>query len=130
MKKLALFLWAAAILIIGLIFIQNQALYLTEQRLSLNLLLYDISLPPLHNGTIILIFFFSGALLSYASRFTDPFKARHALKKCKATGEGYLDKIGELKSQIDQMKSRGTPKGAGFKSSAMDTMPGADHKPA
>ena len=117
MKKLALILWVAAISVIGLIFIQNQALYFTEQRLSLNLLLYDISFPPLHNGTVILIFFFSGALLSYAIRFTGPFKARHALKKCKDTGEGYLDKIGKLKSQIDQMKSRGTTKGVGLKSS-------------
>ena len=130
MKKLALFLWIAAFSVIGLIFIQNQALYFTEQRLSINLLLYDISLPPLHNGTIILIFFFSDALLSYASRFSGPFKARHALKKCKATGEGYIDKIGELKSQIDQMKSRGTPQGVDRKSSALDTLPSGDHSPA
>jgi len=130
MKKLTLILWIAAVSVIGLIFIQNQALYFTEQRLSINLLLYDISFPPLHNGTIILIFFFSGALLSYASRFSGPFKARHALKKCKATGEGYIDKIGELKSQIDQMKNRGTPQGVGHKSSALNTVPGGDHSPA
>jgi len=130
MKKLTLILWIAAISAIGLIFIQNQALYLTEQRLSLNFLLYDISFPPLHNGTIILIFFFSGALLSYATRFLGPFKARHALKKCKATGEGYIDKIGELKSQIDQIKSRGTPQGVGLKSSGLNTLPGGDHTAA
>ena len=129
MKKLTAFIWLAAILVIGLIFIQNQALYFTEQKISLNLLLYEISFPSLHNGTIILFFFFSGALLSAAGRLVGRFKAHNALKKCKTTGEGYIDKIGELKTQIDQLKSR-APKGVVLKSSNRDKKPGDDHVPA
>lgn len=130
MKKFIILLWMAAILVIGLIFIQNQALYLTEQRLTLDLFLYKISFPPLHNGAIILLFFSSGVLLSAASRLIGAFKARNTLKKCKATGEGYIEKIGELKTQVDQMKSRNAPKGDVLRSSAIETEPSGDVTPA
>ena len=112
MKKMIFLLWMVAILAIVLIFMQNQALYLTEQKLSLNLILYKISFPPLHNGSIILLFFAFGVLLSAAGRLFGVFKARKALKKCESTGQGYIDKIGELKNQVDQMKIRGGPKAA------------------
>ena len=110
MKKMIYLLWMVAIFAIVLIFIQNQSLYLTEQRLSLDLFLYKISFPPIHNGSIILLFFAFGVLLSAAGRLFGAFKARKALKKCESTGEGYVDKIGELKTQVDKMKIRGAPK--------------------
>ena len=112
MKKIIFLIWLAAILAIAMIFMQNQALYLTEQRLGLNLILYKISFPPLHNGSIILFFFASGVLLSAAGRLLGVFKARKALKKCESTGEGYIDKIGELKIQVDRMNIGGDPKTA------------------
>jgi hypothetical protein len=112
MNKLKIFMWIAATLAIGLIFIPNQALYLLEQRLSLNLLGYEIAFRPVHNGLIILLVFFSGALLAGASSITGRFARRRALKNCKTTAEGYLDKIGELKKVIDQLKGGHAAKGA------------------
>jgi len=129
MKKLIMILWITAILVIGLVFIQNQAFYLAEQRLSLNLLLFKIALPPLPNGVILLFFFFSGILLSAASSVIGRLKTRKALKRCKATGDDYIDKIGALKNQLDEMKSRNTPKTA-FTSSLMNPAAGGDHAPA
>ena len=129
MKKLIMILWITAILVIGLVFIQNQAFYLAEQRLSLNLLLFKIALPPLPNGVILLFFFFSGILLSAASSVIGRLKTRKALKRCKTTGDGYIDKIGALKNQLDEMKSRNTPKTA-FTSSLMNPAAGGDHAPA
>jgi uncharacterized integral membrane protein len=105
MKKLRMLLWIAATLAIGLIFIQNKGLYLTEQTLSLNLFLYEISFPALQNGVIILLAFFSGVVLAAMSSVSGRLERRNALKKCRALGEGYLEKIGELKTRIDQMKS-------------------------
>ena len=119
MNKLRITIWIAAILTIGLVFIQNQALYLAEQRLSINLFLYEFSFPVLKNGTIILFFFFGGVLLTAAGSLFGRFKTSKALKKCKISGEGYLDKIGELKTQLDQMKVRYSSKGVVHKSSAI-----------
>jgi uncharacterized integral membrane protein len=129
MKKILYIIWVAVVLMIGLLFIQNQSLYLTKQSLSLNLLLFDIALPPISNGVILLIFFFGGILLSAASSMIARFKTRKALKRCKATGDGYIDKIGALKTQLDRIKDRHTPKTA-FKPSVMDTTAGSDHLPA
>ena len=129
MKKLIMILWITVILVIGLLFIQNQSLYLTKQSLNLNMLLVDITLPPISNGIILLFFFFSGILLSAASSLIGRFKTRKALKRCNATGDGYIDKIGALKTQLDQMKDRHTPKTA-FKPSVMDKTAGSDHVPA
>jgi hypothetical protein len=114
---------------IGLLFIQNESLSLTEQTLSLNLFLFEISLPPIPNGAILVLFFFSGILLSAASSLVGRFKTRKALKRCNATGDGYIDKIGALKTQLDQMNSRHTPKTA-FKPSDMGQAIGGDHAPA
>ena len=129
MKKILYIIWVAVVLMIGLLFIQNQSLYSTKQILSLNMLLFDITLPPISNGIILLFFFFSGILLSAASSLIGRFKTRKALKRCNATGDGYIDKIGALKTQLDQMKDRHTPKTA-FKPSVMDKTAGSDHVPA
>jgi hypothetical protein len=129
MKKIIYILWIAVILVIGLLFIQNQAFYLTKQSLSLNLLLFEIALPPISNAAILLVFFFGGILLSAASSVIGRFKTRKALKHCNATGDGYIDKIGALKTQLDQMNSRNTPKTA-FKPSDMGRATGRDHAPA
>lgn len=129
MKKILYIIWVAVVLMIGLLFIQNQSLYLTKQSLSLNLLLVDITLPPISNGIILLIFFFGGILLSAASSLIGRFKTRKALKRCKASGDGYIDKIGALKTQLDQMKDRHAPKTA-FKPSVMDKTAGSGHVPA
>ena len=129
MKKIIYIFWVAVILMIGLLFIQNQSLYSTKQSLSLNLLLFDIALPPLPNGAILLFFFFGGILLSATSSVIGRFKTRKALKRCNATGDGYIDKIGVLKTQLDQMKNRHTPRTA-FKPSGMDSTVGREQAPA
>ena len=129
MKKMITILWITVILVIGLVFIQNQSLYLTKQSLNLNMLLVDITLPPISNGIILLFFFFSGILLSAAGSMMGRLKTRKALKRCKATGDGYIDKIGVLKNQLDEMKSHSTPKTT-FKSSLMNPAAGGDHAPA
>jgi uncharacterized integral membrane protein len=129
MKKILYIIWVAVVLMIGLLFIQNQSLYSTEQSLSLNMLLVDIRLPPISNGIILLIFFFGGILLSAASSLIGRLKTRKALKRCNATGDGYIDKIGALKTQLDQMKDRHAHKTA-FKPSVMDKTAGSDHVPA
>ena len=129
MKKIIYIIWVTVILTIGLLFIQNQSLFWTTQRLELNLLFFDIALPPLPNGAILLSFFFSGILLSAAGSMMGRLKTRKALKRCKATGDGYIDKIGVLKNQLDEMKSHSTPKTT-FKSSLMNPAAGGDHAPA
>jgi uncharacterized integral membrane protein len=129
MRKIIYIVWVTVILMIGLVLIQNQSLYSTEQSLSLNLLLFDIVLPPLPNGVILLFFFFGGILLSAAGSMIGRLKTRKALKRCKATGDGYIDKIGVLKNQLDEMKSRSNPKTT-FKSSLMNPAAGGDHAPA
>lgn len=129
MKKLVIILWLAAILVIGLVFIQNQDFALADQSLSLNLVLFEIALPPLPNGAILLVFFIGGVMLSAAGSMIGRLKSRKALKRCNATGDGYIDKIGVLKNQLDELKSRNTPKTT-FKSSLMNPAAGGDHAPA
>jgi uncharacterized integral membrane protein len=124
MKKFRMLLWIAATLAIGLIFIQNQGLYMTEQKLSLNLFLYEISFPTLQNGVIILLAFFSGVVLAAMSSLFGRLEKRNALKKCRAIGEGYLEKIGELKVLIEQMKSGKPTRAAVFKSPQGDRQTG------
>lgn len=126
MKKLKMILWITTILVIGLVFIQNQAFSMAEQRLSLNLLLFKIALPPLSNGAILLLFFFGGILLSATSSMIGRLKTRKALKRCTANGDDYIHKIGVLKTQLDQMKNRNTPKTA-VKPSVIAQASGRDH---
>jgi uncharacterized integral membrane protein len=129
MRKIIYIVWVTVILMIGLALIQNQSLYSTKQSLSLNMLLVDITLPPISNGVILLIFFFGGILLSAAGSMIGRLKTRKARKRCKATGDGYIDKIGALKTQLDEMKRRSNPKTT-FKSSLMNPAAGGDHAPA
>ena len=112
MKNIISIVWVAVILMLGLVFIQNQSLYSTNHNLSLNLILFDIALPPLSTGTILLLVFFIGILLSAASSMVGRIKTRKALKRCNASKDGYVDKIGALKSQLDKMNSRHSTKTA------------------
>jgi uncharacterized integral membrane protein len=129
MKKILYSIWIVVILMIGLVFIQNQSLYLTKHSLSLNLLFFDIALPPLPNGVILLFFFFGGILFASANSLVGRFKTRKALRRCNATGAGYIDKIRVLKNQLEQMNSRNTPKTL-LKPSVMSQATGGDHEPA
>ena len=58
------------------------------------------------------------------------FKTRKALKKCKINGEGGLYKSGELKTQMDRLKVRYSPKDIVRKPSVMDIDPQDDHATA
>ena len=122
MKPFILSLWIMTIVVFILVLVQNQALLISEQTLHINLVLHQFSLPAVPNGIIILFFFIIGALLSYVTATISRFRARKALKKCRALTDGYLDKIGELKNQIDQLKDRCGKQNAGFKPSAIDKL--------
>lgn len=127
MKKILYSIWTAVILIIGLVFIQNQSLYLTKH--SLSPLFFDIALPPFPNGVILLFFFFGGILLASSNGLVGRFRTRKALKRCNANGAGCIDKIRVLKNQLKQMNSRNTPKTL-LKPSVMGQATGGDHEPA
>lgn len=122
MRPFILSLWIMTIVAFILVLIQNQALLISEQTLHINLVLHQFSLPAVPNGLIILFFFIIGALLSYATVTVSRFRARRALKKCRALADGYIDKIGELKTQIDQLKDRCGRQNAGFKPSTVDKL--------
>ena len=115
-------MWIMTIVVFSLVFTQNQALLTSEQSLHINLVLYQFTIPAVHNGFVILFFFGVGALLSYATATVSRFRAWKALKKCRASADGYLDRIGELKNQIDQLKNRCGKQNAGFKPSAIDKL--------
>ena len=109
MKKILYIIWVAVVLMIGLLFIQNQSLYLTKQILSLNMLLFDITLPPISNGIILLIFFFGGILLSAASSLISRFKTRKSLLQyftcarqgLKSDGMFFIDVYGGTEAQVE-----------------------------
>ena len=110
MKKATLILWVIIFGVIALVIFQNQAFFLTNQSLQVNLgVMEAYHTPELPIAIMVLLFFLTGVLIAYLFSLSARFKARRTLKKLNTTIASHTAEVADLRREIDSLKGIETP---------------------
>jgi uncharacterized integral membrane protein len=103
MKKATLIIWVIIFGIIALVIFQNQAFFLTNQSLRVNLGIIDEYNTP-EIPIAILLLFFSGIVIAYLFNVAPRYKANRTNKKLNAAVAAHNNEVTELKREISSLK--------------------------
>ncbi len=110
MKKATLILWVIIFGVIALLIFQNQAFFLGNQSLQVNLGVTEAyHTPELPIAILVLLFFLTGVAIAYLFSLSARFKARRTIKKLNTTLAAHNDEVAGLRREIDSIKGIETP---------------------
>ena len=110
MKKATLILWVLIFGVIALLIFQNQAFFLSNQSLQVNLGVTEAyHSPELPIAILVLLFFLTGILIAYLFSLSARFKARRTVKKLNTTIASHTAEVADLRREIDSLKGIETP---------------------
>ena len=110
MKKATLIIWVIIFGVIALVIFQNQAFFLTNQSLQVNLgVMEAYHTPELPIAIMVLLFFLTGILIAYLFSLSARFKARRTVKKLNTTIASHTAEVADLRREIDSLKGIETP---------------------
>jgi len=110
MKKATLIIWVIIFGVIALLIFQNQAFFLTNQSLQVNLgVTGPHRTPELPIAILVLLFFLTGLLIAYLFSLSARLKARRTIKKLNTTIASHNAEVAGLKREIDSLKGIETP---------------------
>ena len=110
MKKATLILWVLIFGVIALLIFQNQAFFLSNQSLQVNLGVTEAyHSPELPIAILVLLFFLTGIFIAYLFSLSARLKARRAIKKLNTTLASHNDEVAGLRREIDSLKGIETP---------------------
>ena len=110
MKKATLIIWVLIFGVIALLIFQNQAFFLSNQSLQVNLGVTDpYHTPELPIAILVLLFFLTGVVIAYLFSLSARLKARRAIKKLNTTLASHNDEVAGLRREIDSLKGIETP---------------------
>ena len=110
MKKATLILWVLIFGVIALLIFQNQAFFLSNQSLQVNLGVTEAyHSPELPVAILVLLFFLTGIFIAYLFSLSARLKARRAIKKLNTTLSSHNDEVAGLRREIDSLKGIETP---------------------
>ena len=123
MKKASLIIWVIIFGVIALLIFQNQAFFLSNQSLRVNLgVINAYHTPELPIAILVLVFFLAGIFIAYLFGLSARFKARRTIKKLNATIASHNSEVTGLRNELNSLKGIETPEDG----QAPDTAPGAD----
>ena len=110
MKKATLIIWVIIFGVMALVIFQNQAFFLTNQSLQVNLgVMEAYHTPELPIAIMVLLFFLTGILIAYLFNLSARFKARRTVKKLNTTIASHNAEVADLRREIDSLKGIETP---------------------
>jgi hypothetical protein len=105
MKKSTLLIWAIIFGGIALLIFQNQAFFLADQSLRLNLgVTKEYHSPQLPVAVPFIIFFLAGIAIANLFTMATRFKAKRTIKKLNATMVSCNNEIHELRRELESLK--------------------------
>jgi len=105
MKKAALIIWFIIFAILALVIFQNQAFFLTNQSIRINLGIIDeYHTPEMPIAILFLFFFFSGIIIAYLFNIAPRYRANRTNKKLNAAVAAHNDEVTELKRELNSLK--------------------------
>ena len=122
MKKATLILWVIIFGVIALLIFQNQAFFLSNQSLRVNLGVTEAyHTPELPIAILVLLFFLTGIVIAYLFSLSARLKARRTIKKLNTTIASHNAEVAGLRREIDSLKGIETPEDGQAAESKNDT---------
>jgi uncharacterized integral membrane protein len=110
MKKATLIIWVIIFGVIALLIFQNQAFFLSNQSLRVNLGITEAyHTPEMPIAILVLLFFLTGIVIAYLFSLSARLKARRTIKKLNSTIASHNTEITGLRREIDSLKGIETP---------------------
>ena len=110
MKKATLIIWAIIFGVIALLIFQNQAFFLANQSLRVNLgVIKEYQTPELPIAVTFLLFFLSGIIIAYLFNISARFKAKRTIKKLNTTLASHDADMAGMKKEVDSLKGLSKP---------------------
>ena len=110
MKKATLIIWLVIFGVIALLIFQNQAFFLTNQALRVNLgVVKEYHTPELPIAILVLLFFLVGILIAYLFNLSARFKARRTVKRLNATIASHNTEVEGLRRELNSLKGIEAP---------------------
>jgi uncharacterized integral membrane protein len=108
--------------VIALLIFQNQAFFLSNQSLRVNLGVTEAyHTPELPIAILVLLFFLTGIVIAYLFSLSARLKARRTVKKLNTTITSHNAEVAELRREIDSLKGIETPEDGQAAESQNDT---------
>ncbi len=105
MKKATLIIWVIIFGVIALLIFQNQAFFMNNQSLRVNLgVIKAYHTPELPIAILVLLFFLVGILIAYLFNLSARFKARRTIKKLNATIASHNTEVDGLRRELNALR--------------------------
>ena len=98
-------LWIVIVGFVGLLFFQNQEVFLAKQPLRMDLLFAKYQSPELPYVLLFICTFVIGFLISYFVNLSSRFKSKKFIKQLKSTLDAQQKELTSLKSEVDGFKA-------------------------
>ena len=105
MKKVKLAFWLILVGLMGIVFWQNQAFFLTTKKIEINYFVDTYQSPELQIVLYLLIFFLAGLLISYFHSLSERFATRKIIKKLNEELAHAGIKISELEATASSQQA-------------------------
>jgi uncharacterized integral membrane protein len=98
-------LWIVIVGFVGLLFFQNQGVFLATRKLRMDLLFAKYQSPELPDILLFICTFVIGCLISYFASLSSRFKFKKRIKQLHSTLDAQQKELTGLKSEIDGLKA-------------------------
>ena len=98
-------LWIVIVGFVGLLFFQNQEVFLAKRILRMDLLFAKYQSPELPDVLLFICTFVIGFLISYFVNLSSRFKSKKFIKQLKSTLDAQQKELTSLKSEVDGFKA-------------------------
>ena len=105
MKKVKLVFWLLLIALVALAVVQNQAYFLAQQSLRIDLYFANYQSPELPTGTFFVACLVIGLLIAYLMSLPQRFRSRKTIKTLEATNASQQETISAQQKEIDALKA-------------------------
>jgi len=104
MGKFRTGIWIVIIVLLMLLFFQNQSVFTSSRSLQMDLYFVKYQTPELPDGLYYLATLITGLLIAYLFGIGDRFKARRAIKSLSANIDFHRQEVTTLKKEIEELK--------------------------
>ena len=104
-KKGKIVFWIIFLVISLIYYFQNEAFFMTDHKLGLNLYFYDFNPSPLPMVVYVLSFFFLGFIISYFFGLIDKFRTKKIIQDLSMKLDEQNKMLTSQKNEIDRLRN-------------------------
>jgi uncharacterized integral membrane protein len=108
MKKIKIAVWVIILGFLALIVYQNQSYFTDKHSFKIDLVFAQYSWPEVGNFILLLACFILGYIIAVFFGLSHRMKSRKEIKRLLATVDSHLEKISDLRNELEALRSGST----------------------